>query len=136
MTYKSSTSLLTSPFFLGFDNLFKEMDRLTTNQKDNFPPYNLYQRDGELTLELALAGYKKENVSVTVEGDKLTISGDANKVDEENPLIKGIARRSFRRQFILHEGHEVKDATMADGLLTVTVVKIAKSPTTKNIEVK
>lgn len=119
--------------FLGFDNLFEQMERQLSNSTiDNFPPYNLFRdSDDGYTIEMALAGYSKENVSV--EHDKrqsmlsITATAANEKQDEARQTLRiGIARRQVKRNFTISDKLEVESASMADGMLTVKLRQIQK----------
>jgi len=104
-----------------FDRIFKVHE--TTS---NYPPYNLINvSNTECKLEIALAGFKKAEVSVYTEAGKLFVEGQ--KEDKETAtdyLHKGLAQRSFTRVWTLSDETEVRDVTFEDGLLTVTLGKI------------
>ena len=103
-------------------------DRLFKAQAANYPPYNLVQLSNtESHLEVALAGFKKEEVSVYTEYGKLVIEGKKeNKKEEEdlNFLHQGLAQRSFNRSWAIADDTEVRSVTFEDGLLTVILGKI------------
>ena len=103
-------------------------DRLLKSQAANYPPYNLVQlSDAESRLEVALAGFKKEEVSVYTEYGKLVIEGkkeDKKKEEDLNFLHQGLAQRSFNRSWTIADDTEVRSVTFEDGLLTVTLSKI------------
>tara|TARA_B100000900_G_scaffold381658_1_gene368274 strand:+ start:345 stop:779 length:435 start_codon:yes stop_codon:yes gene_type:complete len=110
---------------IGMDDYF---DRLFKAQAANYPPYNLVQLSNtESHLEVALAGFKKEEVSVYTEYGKLVIEGKKeNKKEEEdlNFLHQGLAQRSFNRSWAIADDTEVRSVTFEDGLLTVILGKI------------
>jgi molecular chaperone IbpA len=104
-----------------FDRIFKIHE--TTS---NYPPYNLVQVSNvESRLELALAGFKKEEVHVYTEYGKLFIEGQKeDKESNANYVHKGLAQRSFQRAWTLSDDTEVREVVFEDGLLTVTLGKI------------
>ena len=92
----------------------------------NYPPYNLVQVNNVLSkLEIALAGFKKDEVKVYTEFGKLSVEGkkEESKTDGEF-VYKGLAQRSFTRQWTLADDTEVRSVEFADGLLTVELGKI------------
>lgn len=91
-----------------------------------YPPYNLINvSNTECKLELALAGFKKAEVSVYTEAGKLFVEGQKeDKETDTDYLHKGLAQRSFTRVWTLSDETEVRDVTFEDGLLTVTLGKI------------
>jgi molecular chaperone IbpA len=115
--------------FLGFDNLFREMDRLLgdahTTVATGFPPFNLYKEKNGYSIELALAGYKKEDIFIKHDkkNGTLTIgsngSGAESQPEDRELLRGGIAARSFERIFTVADNLVVKGAELKDGMLTV-----------------
>ena len=93
---------------------------------ENYPPYNIVQVNNvETRLEVALAGFKKKEVKVYTEFDKLVVEGNKEKKDDKDELIfKGLAQRSFQRTWGITDDTEVQKVEFEDGLLTVTVGKI------------
>jgi len=104
-----------------FDRLFNLHE--TTS---NYPPYNLVQVSNvESRLELALAGFKKEEVHVYTEYGKLFVEGQReDRESDANYIHKGLAQRSFKRVWTIAEDTEISDVIFEDGLLTIKVKKI------------
>ena len=104
---------------------FEDLHRHLNSGKQNFPPYNVI-RDGEKTLvEVALAGYSKDDIKVVVEDATLFIEGSGEPDNEDRQhLHRGIAKRKFKTSFSLAEYVEVISADFKDGLLTVTLEQI------------
>ena len=92
----------------------------------NYPPYNLVQVNNVLSkLEIALAGFKKDEVSVYTEFGKLYVQGKKEEPKDAGEFVhKGLAQRSFTRQWTLADDTEVRSVEFADGLLTVELGKI------------
>jgi molecular chaperone IbpA len=109
--------------FVGFDNIFNEMDRMFENstKSQGYPPYNIAQiNDNEYMISLAVAGFGMDNLSIEKDNKVLKIEGTAPKGDEDvNYLHKGIGGRSFRREFTLAEHVEVKAAKLELGMLNI-----------------
>jgi molecular chaperone IbpA len=107
---------------IGFDRLFDLMDEsLRFEPEDHYPPCNIV-RTGENTyrISLAVAGFKPEQVNVTVNQNTLIVSAAAeDKQDKEEYLYRGIAGRSFERRFNLADYVTVKSASLDDGLLQI-----------------
>ena len=107
---------------IGFDRFFDLMDEsLRFEPEDHYPPCNIV-RTGENTyrISLAVAGFKPEQISVTVESNTLTISGGAGDKEKTGEyLYQGIAGRPFERRFNLADFVEVKGASLEDGLLQI-----------------
>ncbi|HWP26839.1 MAG TPA: Hsp20 family protein [Xanthobacteraceae bacterium] len=110
---------------VGFDRVFDLIDdALRGNGGDNYPPYNIERvGEDEYRITLALAGFKPEDVTITVEQDVLTVEGNKAETDDENYLYRGISTRPFRRVFSLADHVQVKGASLADGLLTIDLVR-------------
>jgi len=136
------------PVTIGFDNVFDHFERMFEDDfrglsVPNFPPYNIV-KTGKNTydVELALAGYSKKDIDVSLEDGVLTIksvkSEEEKEVeDNEGILHKGIAKRFFSKSFTIADDVEVKGAELKDGLLKVSLERIIpehKQP--KTIEVK
>ena len=122
--------------FLGFDRLFGDIDRALADAQQTvggtgFPPFNLYKEKDGYSIEIALAGYKKEDIYVKHDkrAGTLTIGSDGVAVDlpEDRELLKGgIAARAFDRVFTVAANLVVKSAEMQDGLLTVQLERIER----------
>ena len=110
--------------FVGFDQMFNEMDRMfenSANKGAGYPPYNIAQiNENEFMISLAVAGFGMDNLSIEKDKDTLKIEGTAPKGDEEvNYLHRGIGGRNFRREFTLAEHVDVENATLELGVLNV-----------------
>jgi len=104
-----------------FDRLFNLHETTT-----NYPPYNLVQVNNvESHLEIALAGFKKEEVHAYTEYGKLFVEGQKADTESDRTFIhKGLAQRSFKRAWTLSDDTEVRDVTFEDGLLRIVLGKI------------
>jgi len=104
-----------------FDRLFNVHE--TTS---NYPPYNLIQVNNvESHLEIALAGFKREEVNVFTEYGKLFVEGQKGDTDSDKTFIhKGLAQRSFQRTWTLSDDTEVRDVVFEDGLLRIVLGKV------------
>jgi molecular chaperone IbpA len=127
-------------FFVGFDDHFDRMAKLTqdfSKSIPNYPPCNIRKiDDNKYVIELALAGFSESDVEVTLDGNKLTISGNVKDSDADNFLFKGIANRAFTRSFALADKLEVNNAEMVNGMLKIALDKIIEAQNFKKIEVK
>ena len=114
---------------IGFDTMFDQLERRFANQvQNNYPPHNII-RTGENTylIEVAVAGFGKNEVSVSLENNELTIKGEKAEVEETAEiqyLHRGLASRNFVRVFPLAEHIQVKGAEIKDGILTVKLERI------------
>lgn len=108
---------------IGFDKMFNELNRSFANSQSNgYPPYNIVQHnDNEFTISLAVAGFDMDDLSITKDKNTLSIEGKSPKADdaeeEVNFLHKGVAARSFKREFTLADYVEVKSAELKLGML-------------------
>ena len=109
---------------IGLDDYFQQFFDL--NQNSQYPPYNLVQVSNvESRLEIALAGFKKEEVKVFTEYGKLFVQGEKKEKEEENEYLhRGMAQRSFNRQWQLSDDSTIKNVTFEDGMLIITLGKI------------
>ena len=109
--------------FVGFEPLFNELERLTsvTPGQDNYPPHNVVKIDDDhFNIEMAVAGFNKDNVEVELKDGTLSISGERSE-DERDYAYKGISSRKFSKSFRLAE-HVVADgADLVDGVLVVNL---------------
>jgi molecular chaperone IbpA len=112
-------------FAVGFDNMFDELLRNTTQQaSSNYPPYNVIKHsEDKFTIELAVAGFKEGDISVQIEKNQLTVSGDqATELNSEREYLhRGISARNFTRVWTLADNVEVKGAEVANGILTINL---------------
>jgi molecular chaperone IbpA len=110
-------------FGIGFDSMFDELMRISTQQAEtNYPPYNVLKYDEDhYAIELAVAGFLEGEINVTVEKNQLIIEGSqANNFDQEVEYrYRGISSRDFVRSFPLAEHVRVLGAEMSNGILTV-----------------
>ena len=103
-----------------FDRLFNVHETST-----NYPPYNLIQVSNvESRLEIALAGFKKEEVNVYTEYGKLFVEGQKESREDTNYVHRGMAQRSFTRSWTLSDDTEIRSVTFEDGLLSVQLGKV------------
>jgi len=114
-----------SPFTVGFDNVFNNLERVRSIPQTNYPPYNIRKGKVEDTflIELAVAGFSEEDLTISVKESDLTIEGDIG--DKENGFIhQGISQRKFNRNFVLAEDVIVKGSDLSNGILTIYVERI------------
>lgn len=114
-----------SPFLLGFEEIEQALDRVA-KAADGYPPYNIERlaRDGDrperLRITLAVAGFSRGELEITVEENELRIRGRQNETDQSRVFIhRGIAARQFQRTFLLADGMQVAGAELRDGLLSI-----------------
>lgn len=121
---------------IGFDDLF----RLSTFQPPSFPPYDIFnlEKDNAYLIEVALAGYKPNDIEVSFHQGTLTISSEGVPADEtqkDSVLYKGIAKRSFRLRFAVSEQVEIHGASLTDGILRVLLRRTKKQDAIERIPI-
>jgi|TARA_R100001460_G_scaffold75912_1_gene117036 molecular chaperone IbpA len=123
---------------VGFDNIFDQLSTLSHYETPNYPPYNIKKIDKEnYQLEMALAGFSKEDIDVEVKESILTISAKTSEKDDDNFVHRGIAQRAFKRQWTLAEHLEVDNATFKDGVLIVDMkLNLPEEKKPKTIKIK
>ncbi|MDP3399869.1 MAG: Hsp20 family protein [Brevundimonas sp.] len=134
------TILFDSPFLLGFDHTRSLIDRAARAASEAYPPYNVEQRgEAAVRITLAVAGFSPDDLSITLEGRQLTISGKregADKGDGGNAYLhRGIAARGFLRTFVLADGLEVEEASLEHGLLHVDLLRPEQVAQTRRIPI-
>ena len=125
-----------SPLLLGFDHLEQILDQASKISGDGYPPYDIIQNGSDrLRILVAVAGFNDKDLSVTVEMNQLHINGH----QIENPnlvyLHRGIASRRFHRTFLLAENIEVKCASLADGLLSIDLIRPPQTKSVRKIKI-
>jgi|TARA_A100001015_G_scaffold156580_1_gene173794 molecular chaperone IbpA len=112
---------------IGFDRLAEQFfnDPTFNNAQTGYPPYNIAKKDDDVyEVTLAVAGFKKDDIDISLEDGTLIIKGESNVLDESvEYLHKGIAERNFIRTFKLAEFVEVKEAKLEDGILRVSLFR-------------
>jgi molecular chaperone IbpA len=139
MVHSYAWDLFKDPFFIGFN---REMERLANVQlasrQTSYPPYDLIKIDEDnFKLSLAVAGFSKNDIDVSVDNGTLIIKGEIAEVSDAEVVHKGIAARKFTRTFALGEYMEVDRAEMADGILNIFVERnIPEEKKPKTIKIK
>lgn len=148
------------PSFIGFDDIFEDLEKIRNEMGqsfNSFPPYDLRQDGNNYVLEVAVAGYDKKDLSVTLDNGVLEIkamknakvlptgTGKTDVIEEivenweekKNYLHKGIAKRTFNLKYTLSDETIIKDAKLENGMLTLTMEKIVpEKKEVKQIEIK
>ena len=134
----SRMSVFNSPFLLGFEQFERSIDRISKLSSESYPPYNIEQLSSNLLrITIAVAGFEKKDLEISLEGNQLQIKGFRPEDDSEKIFIhRGIATRQFQRNFILAEGIEVDEASMENGLLFVDLSQPINNEESKKIEIK
>ena len=145
----SRLSLLSSPLLLGFEDMERLIDRVGKSGSDGYPPYNIERISAasapsasasmepieRLRITLAVAGFKREQLEITLEDSQLTIRGRQEDDKSRQYIHRGIAARQFSRTFVLAEGIEVKAADLSDGLLAMDLVRREPDRLVRKIEI-
>lgn len=130
-----------NPLLLGFEDIERMLERIGKASGDGYPPYNIERwpsfegKSEHIRIVLAVAGFKQEQLDVTVEDNELTIRGLQEEERPRDFLHRGIASRQFRRSFVLADGLTVQSAELDNGLLTIELVRPEPSRHVKRIEI-
>ena len=112
-------------FGIGFDNMFDELLRVTSQQQTNYPPHNVRKIDEDnFIIDLAVAGFAEGEIDINLEKNVLTIRGGTTRDSEGEYLVHGISMRDFERTFTLAEYVEVNSAEMINGILSIRLERI------------
>ena len=125
---------------IGFDRVFDAVTKLHTvegGQSNSFPPYNIKKLDAEnYEIQIALAGFSKSELNISVEDGNLVVKGEQEKSEDEF-LHKGIAERNFTRTWALADDVNLTGSTLKDGVLTISLVhEIPEEKKPTSIEIK
>lgn len=137
----SRMTYLSSPLLLGFEDIERLIDRLGKGAGDGYPPYNIERftkDDGGtelLRITLAIAGFTREQLDVTVEDGQLKVQGKQQDDKHREYLYRGIAARQFQRTFVLADGIEVRSADMRNGLLAIDLVRREPERVVRKVEI-
>lgn len=105
--------------FIGFDHILNELERISEHALDHYPPHNIVKySDSKFAIELAVAGFKKDEVNCELKDGILTVSGEHKSLGREM-IHRGISTKKFNREFRLSEHTQVAGAKFEDGLLVI-----------------
>lgn len=123
-TRRFNADMLNDPFFIGFDKVLNKLASANPSQT-NYPPYNILKTDeNHYQLELAIAGFSRDDLDIEVKDGVLTIEGKKENSDDNKYLHKGISTRAFRRSFTLSDTIIVNGADLVDGILTIELENV------------
>ncbi|MCA8880994.1 MAG: Hsp20 family protein [Rhodobacteraceae bacterium] len=130
-------TLGTHPFLLGFEQLERLVEHTAKTGNDGYPPYNIEQTsERSYRITLAVAGFRDDELSITVEDRQLVIRGrQAEDATQRTYLYRGIAARQFQRSFVLADKVEVTGASMENGLLHIDLSRAKPESVLQRIEI-
>ena len=125
------------PYLLGFEQLERLVERTAKTAGDGYPPFNIEAvTDNAYRISLAVAGFRDEDLAITVEDRQLVIRGrQADEPESRVYLHRGIAARAFQRSFVLADGVEVDGAHLENGLLHVDLRRQAPETVVQTIRI-
>jgi len=130
--------LFNDPFFIGFNRDLARLNNAHKVNSQSYPPYDILKLDEDTyRISIAVAGFSKEHIDVSVDNGTLIIKGEIIEVTDAEVVHKGIASRKFTRSFALGEYMEVTGADLKDGMLHINVDRVVpedKKP--KTIKIK
>jgi HSP20 family molecular chaperone IbpA len=138
----SRLSVLSNPLLLGFEEIERLIDRTGKGGNEGYPPYNIERisaQSGEkekLRITVALAGFSRDQLEITVEDNQLTVRGRQQDDKTREYLYRGIAARQFTRTFVLADGIEVQSAELSNGMLAIDLVRHEPHRLVRRIEIE
>jgi len=129
------------PTMVGFDGMAKQMDDMQKSfaKVVTYPPYNVKKTaENKYVIEMAVAGFGKQDIEVELKDKVLSIKGNVNSDQNDDPmyLYKGIANRAFTRQFTIADTVEIQNAELINGMLKIWLENMTPEPKSRKIEVK
>jgi HSP20 family molecular chaperone IbpA len=137
----SRQSPFAHPFLLGFDEIEQALDRVAKAGGDGYPPYNIERmartasEPERLRITLAVAGFTRDQLEVTLEESQLVIRGRQAEDKTRHFLHRGIAARQFQRAFLLADGMEVLGADLKNGLLSIDLARPEPERVVRKIDI-
>ncbi len=132
---------LSNPLLLGFEEIERLIDRAGKASGDGYPPYNIERVAAQngaadfLRITLAIAGFTRANLEITLEDNQLNIRGRQTDDKSRAYIHRGIAARQFQRTFVLADGIEVRAADLANGLLAIDLERNEPEKLVRRIEI-
>lgn len=127
------------PTLVGFDAMAKQLDTQRAIQIGSYPPYNVKKIDeNKYVIELAVAGFGKQDIEVELKEKILSIKGNVSSDVKDDPfyLYRGIANRAFTRQFTIADTVEIQNAELVNGMLKIWLENMTPAPKSRKIEIK
>lgn len=125
------------PYLLGFEQLERLVERTAKTAAEGYPPFNIEAvSENAYRITLAVAGFREEDLAITVEDRQLVVRGrQAEEAGERVYLHRGIASRAFQRSFVLADGVEVAGASMEHGLLHIDLKRAVPETVVQTISI-
>ncbi len=126
------------PHMLGFEQLERLLERAAKAGNEGYPPFNIEQTsDQSYRITLAVAGFREDDIAITVEDRQLVIRGRQRDDSEGRVFLhRGIAARQFQRSFVLADGVEVGEAVMENGLLHIDLTRSVPDQIVRKISIR
>ena len=138
MVTNLTMDLFNDPFFIGWNRELARLNNAHRTNSQSYPPYDLLKLDEDsYIISVALAGFTKTDIDISVENGTLIIKGEIDEIETLEVVHKGIAGRKFVRSFALGEYMEVSGAELKDGMLNINIDRVVpeeKKP--KSIKIK
>ncbi len=130
-------SFAAHPYLLGFEQLDRLVERTAKSGNDGYPPYNIEQTsDHSYCITLAVAGFREEDLAITLEDSELVVRGRQQDDSEDRIFLhRGIAARQFQRTFVLADGVEVSGADLDHGLLHIQLTRTMPDTIVQTIQI-
>lgn len=112
---------------IGFDRIFHNAEaRFANSVQTNYPPYNILKHDeNNFEIEIAVAGFEKQDITVEVDQDQLIVRGQRTKEDDSSKYLhRGLAARDFERSWTLAEHMQVNEVELTNGILRVKIIRL------------
>lgn len=125
--------------FIGFDHILNQLEQVSNHAKDTYPPHNVIKIDDKFyEIELAIAGFVHEDLTIDLKDNVLTVSGDRSPRRPETQYVhRGISTRKFIKSFRLSEYTEVAGASLRDGILSIVLqVKLPEEKAPVRIKIQ
>jgi molecular chaperone IbpB len=128
-------------FFVGYDKVVEKLTNIADQSAkliQNYPPFNIKKVDeNKYAIEIALAGFSKQDVQIELDGAKLVITGNVeSKTAEENYVFKGISNKPFTREFTLADNVEIQGAEFINGMLKIWLDTLTPQQNKKKIDIR
>jgi molecular chaperone IbpB len=128
-------------FFVGYDKIAEKLTNIADQSAkliQNYPPFNIKKvEENKYAIEIALAGFSKQDVQIELDGAKLVITGNVeSKTAEENYVFKGISNKPFTREFTLADNVEIQGAEFINGMLKIWLDTLTPQQNKKKIDIK